>query len=220
MTSAATLSPWARSWGWRETSGQVDAQRQIARQQMDRDRALVEQCLNGSDGAWEELVRSHTRLVYGSCYRFIGRADDAQDLTQDVFIRVFRSLHTFDSTSGAFRTWLIRVTRNLLIDHYRKTRKDQALDPIEDQLYSLEQSGMGARADGSVAHREAREVLQRGLAKLSPDLREAVILRDLQEMEYKEIGSVLNIPEGTVKSRINRGRRELAKSLKAMGVRP
>ena len=79
---------------------------------------------------------------------------------------------------------------------------------------------MGARADGSVVHREAREVLQQGLAKLSPDLREAVILRDLQEMEYKEIGSALNIPEGTVKSRINRGRRELAKNLKAMGVRP
>ena len=220
MTSAATLSPWASSLEWGENPGQVDAQRQIARQQMDRDRALVEQCLNGSDGAWEELVRSHTRLVYGSCYRFTGRADDSSDLTQDVFIRVFRSLHTFDPGSGAFRTWLIRVTRNLLIDHYRKTRKDQALDPIEDQLYALEQSGVGSRADGSVVHREAKEVLQQGLAKLSPDLREAVILRDLQEMEYREIGNVLNIPEGTVKSRINRGRRELAKNLKAMGVQP
>ncbi len=220
MTSAATLSPWVRGWGWREVPGQPDAQRQLARQQMDRDRALVEQCLNGSDGAWEELVRSHTRLVYGSCYRFTGRADDSSDLTQEVFIRVFRSLHTYDPGSGAFRTWLVRVTRNLLIDHYRKTRKDQALDPIEDQLYSLEQSGVGARADGSVVHREAKEFLQQGLAKLSPDLREAVILRDLQEMEYKEIGQALNIPEGTVKSRINRGRRELARNLKAMGVRP
>ena len=76
-------------------------------------------------------MRCHTRLVYGSYYRFTGRADDARDLTQDVFIRVFRSLHTYDPGSGAFRTWLIRVTRNLLIDHYRKTKKDQALDPIE-----------------------------------------------------------------------------------------
>ncbi len=187
---------------------------------MDRDAALVDDCLQGGHGAWEELVRSHTRLVYGACYRFTGGAEDARDLTQEVFLRVFRSLHTYDPAFGGFRTWLLRLTRNLLIDHYRKTRKHQVLEPLEEQLPSLEEkSGLGGQADRTLLGREAGEILRATLLKLSPELREAVILRDLQEMEYKEIAQVLNIPEGTVKSRINRGRRELAKQLKAAGVR-
>lgn len=186
---------------------------------MDHDADLVERCLNGGGGAWEELVRSHTRLVYGACYRFTGRVDEAHDLTQEVFLRVFRSLHTYNPESGAFRTWLVRLTRNLLIDHYRKNKKHQAVDPIEDQLYALEEtSGIGGQADRLLRRREAQDALQSALSQLSPELREAVILRDFQEMEYREIGESLDIPEGTVKSRINRGRRELARRLRAMGV--
>lgn len=218
MTSEAILNPWDRCWG-REAA--PDAARQVARERMDRDRALVEHCLNGSDGAWEELLRSHTRLVYNACYRFTGRAEEARDLTQEVFLRVFRSLHTFDSSCGSFRTWLMRLSRNLLIDHYRKNRKHQVLDPLEEQICTLEQtSSPAARADSLLAGREAGELLQAALCRLSPELREAVILRDIQELEYKEIAQALNIPEGTVKSRINRGRRELARRLTAMGVRP
>jgi RNA polymerase sigma-70 factor (ECF subfamily) len=188
---------------------------------MDRDAVLVEQCLQGGDSAWEQLVRSHTGLVYGACYRFTGRSDDARDLTQDVFLRVFRSLHTYDGAAGSFRTWLVRLTRNLLIDHYRKTRKHQVLDPLEDQIDRLEETaGLGASADRKLSGREAGELLQGALQKLSPELREAVVLRDLQEMEYREIAQVLSVPEGTVKSRINRGRHELAKHLRAAGVTP
>ena len=186
---------------------------------MDLDAALVEHCLNGSDRAWEELVRSHTRLVYGACYRFTGRTDDARDLTQDVFLRVFRNLSAFDPAAGSFKTWLVRLTRNLLIDHYRKTRKHQALDSLEDQAFALEEkAGIGGQADRTLRSREASELLQAGLERLSPELREAVILRDLQQLEYREIGEVLKIPEGTVKSRINRGRRELARQLTALGA--
>jgi RNA polymerase sigma-70 factor (ECF subfamily) len=186
---------------------------------MERDRALVEQCLNGSDGAWEELVRSHSGLVYSSCYRFTGRSEEARDLTQEVFLRVFRSLHTYNPTAGAFRTWLVRLTRNLLIDNYRKTKKDQVLDALDDEAYHLEQTtGVASRADSLLRGREAGEMLQKALSKLSPELREAVILRDLQDLEYREIGEALDIPEGTVKSRINRGRRELARRLRAMGA--
>jgi RNA polymerase sigma-70 factor (ECF subfamily) len=142
-------------------------------------------------------------------------------LTQEVFLRVFRSLHTFDAASGGFRTWLIRLTRNLLIDHYRKTTKDQALDSLEDALPVLEaKQGLGGSAERLLRGREAGELLQAALRKLSPELREAVILRDLQEMEYKEIATALDVPEGTVKSRINRGRREMARQLRAMGVEP
>jgi RNA polymerase sigma-70 factor (ECF subfamily) len=188
---------------------------------MDQDAVLVERCLQGGDSAWEQLVRTHTRLVYGVCYRFTGRPEDARDLTQEVFLRVYRSLHTFNPASGAFRTWLIRLTRNLLIDDYRKMRKHQFLDPLDEQIERLEQAGgSGARADQGLTGRETEEALRAGLGKLSPELREAVVLRDLNEMEYREIALVLAVPEGTVKSRINRGRRELARHLRAAGVTP
>ena len=178
--------------------------------------SLVSRCLNGDEGAWEDLVRQHTRQVYGLCFRFTNSAQEAQDLTQDVFLRVFKTIKSFRSTEGSFHTWLARVTRNLLIDHYRRSRQERVTDSIEEQLPMLEQSGGAApvRPDQALAGLEASTILQQTLQKLSPDLREAVILRDLQEMEYREIASVLGIPEGTVKSRINRGRAELARLLR------
>jgi RNA polymerase sigma-70 factor (ECF subfamily) len=105
-----------------------------------------------------------------------------------------------------------------LIDHYRRTRQERLTDPIEDQIGVLEQKEHGgmasARPDRALAGREASEILQAALAKLSPELRETVILRDLQELEYREVAEVLKIPEGTVKSRLNRGRAELARLLR------
>jgi RNA polymerase sigma-70 factor (ECF subfamily) len=179
------------------------------------DHSLVSRCLGGDEAAWEELVRQHTRQVYGLCFRFTNSSQEAQDLTQEVFLRVFKTIKTFRSAEGSFGTWLARVTRNLLIDHYRRTRQQRVTDSIEDQLPVLEQVGTPAsRPDQALAGREASEILQATLQKLSPDLREAVILRDLQEMEYREIAEVLDIPEGTVKSRINRGRAELARLLR------
>ena len=217
MAAEAIAQPWGSIWeGTRTYSEPVD---NAAQQRMQRDRALVDQCLNGSDGAWEELVRSHSRLVYGACYRFTGRVDDANDMTQEVFLRVFRSLHTYQPKAGAFRTWLVRLTRNLLIDHSRKNKKDQALTPLDDAAYKLEQtSGVEARADSLTARREASDLVQQGLQLLSPELREAVILRDIQGLDYREIAEVLDVPDGTVKSRISRGRRELAQRIRALGV--
>ena len=188
----------------------------LVERSLDPAHSLVSRCLSGDEAAWEELVRQHTRHVYGLCYRFTGSGAEAQDLTQEVFLRVFRTLKTFRSAEGSFGTWLARVARNLLIDHYRRTRQERVTDPIEEQLTVLEEKGATAseRPDHAVAGREASEILQVALQKLSPDLREAVILRDLQEMEYREIAEVLGIPEGTVKSRINRGRAELARLLR------
>jgi RNA polymerase sigma-70 factor (ECF subfamily) len=194
----------------------VHGSRNLVENSLDPDFSLVSRCMRGDETAWEELVRLHTRKVYGLCYRFTGSGSEAQDLTQEVFLRVFRTLRTFRSTEGSFGTWLARVTRNLLIDHYRRTRQERVTDSIEEQLPMLEEAGAtaSARPDHGVAGREASEILQATLQKLSPDLREAVILRDLQEMEYREIADVLKIPEGTVKSRINRGRAELGRLLR------
>ena len=219
MMSEAAIDPWGTLW-WGADAGRL-AERRSAKLRMSLDAELVERCLNGDRGAWEQLVQSHTRLVYGACYRFTNQAEESRDLTQEVFLRVFRSLRTFDAQSGGFRTWLIRLTRNLLIDHYRRTKKHKVLDPLEEQIPVLEEKALvGGSSDRTLRSREAAEALQAGLQRLSPDLREAVILRDLQEMEYKEIAQVLRVPEGTVKSRINRGRTELARNLRAMGVRP
>jgi RNA polymerase sigma-70 factor (ECF subfamily) len=190
-----------------------------AKSSMDLDQQLVERCLAGEENAWEDLVKVHTRRVYSICYRFTASDHSAQDLTQDVFLRLFKSLKSYRVGEGSFTVWLSRLTRNLLIDHYRRTKLDRVTDSIEVQLPMLEEkTGGSTRADGILAGREASEVLQAGLQKLSPELREAVILRDLEELEYKEIAQVLNVPEGTVKSRLNRGRAELARVIRRTGA--
>ncbi len=182
---------------------------------LDSEVSLVERCLGGEQAAWEELVKLHTKRVYALCYRFTSKENEAQDLTQEVFLRVFKTLQSFRAGEGSLVVWLTRLTRNLLVDHYRRTKNQRVTDNIEDKLLVLEEkTGQHSRADGLLAAREAGEVLQAALQKLSPELREAVILRDLQEMEYREIARVLSVPEGTVKSRLNRGRAELVRVLR------
>jgi RNA polymerase sigma-70 factor (ECF subfamily) len=186
-----------------------------ANNRLDSDSQLIERCLCGEEAAWEDLVKVYTRRVYSICYRFVGREGEAQDLAQEVFLRVFKTLKSFRSNEGSFSVWLNRLTRNLLIDHYRRSKLERSTDSIEDQLRVLEETEQtSARADSMLAGREASEMLQAALQKLSPELRETIILRDIEELEYREIAQVLNVPEGTVKSRLNRGRAELARILR------
>lgn len=175
---------------------------------------LIARCLSGEQSAWEELVQAYTKRVYAICYRFTSSDSEAQDLTQEVFLRIFRTLGSFRAGEGSFTVWLTRLTRNLLVDHYRRTKQERVTDGIEEKLTILEEKTGQSRTDGMLAGREAGELLQAALQKLSPELREAVILRDLQEMEYREIAHALSVPEGTVKSRLNRGRAELARVLR------
>lgn len=181
------------------------------------DAELVRRCLAGDSAAWEDIVHSQTRRLYNLCYRFTGRREEAEDLTQEVFLRVFRTLNSYNPAQGPLGVWMHRVARNLLIDHYRATRKQRLAVPLDDALPHLEQKESGApRPDRALAQSEVSAAVQQALARLSPDLREAVILRDLQGLEYREISQVLEIPEGTVKSRINRGRAELGRLMKRL----
>jgi RNA polymerase sigma-70 factor (ECF subfamily) len=182
---------------------------------------LVRRCVAGDPAAWEEIVQRYHRRIYNICYRFAGSASDAQDLTQEVFIRMYRTLASYDVSKGAFTTWLTTMTRNLLVDHFRKTKQERMTDSL-DGANSEHEDAMplgeripdeGPAPDSGVQSRETREAVHLALGKLSPELREAVILRDLQDMDYREIAQVLKVPEGTVKSRINRGRAELARLL-------
>jgi len=182
---------------------------------------LVRRCISGDSVAWEEIVQRYHRRIYNICYRFAGASDDAQDLTQEVFIKMYRTLNTYDVGKGAFMTWVTTITRNLLVDHFRKTKQDRLTDSLDtppsehDDAQPLGEqiADLSRPPDVQVQSRETRETVHRALQKLSPELREAVILRDLQDMDYKEIATALKVPEGTVKSRINRGRAELARLL-------
>jgi len=182
---------------------------------------LVRRCVAGDAVAWDEIVQRYHRRIYNICYRFARSADDAQDLTQEVFIRMYRTLNSYDVGRGAFMTWVTTLTRNLLVDHFRKTKHDRLTDSLDttasDNPDAMTLSDRipdeGPAPDSGVQSRETRDAVHQALQKLSPELREAVILRYLQDMDYREIATVLKVPEGTVKSRINRGRAELARLL-------
>jgi RNA polymerase sigma-70 factor (ECF subfamily) len=183
--------------------------------------ALVRRCIAGDAVAWEEIVRQYNRRIYNICYRFTGSAENAEDLTQEVFVRMYRTLASYESGKGAFNTWVTTMARNLLVDHFRRSRQERMTDSLdaapaqdEDGLTLLDRMPDAAPSPEQRFHSREKQVqVHAALQKLSPELREAVILRDLQDMDYREIAQVLKVPEGTVKSRINRGRTELARLL-------
>lgn len=183
--------------------------------------ALVRRCVSGDAAAWQEIVQQYHRRIYNICYRFSGSADDAADLSQEVFIKMYRTLSTYDTTRASFMTWVTTVTRNLLVDHFRKGKYDRVTDSLdatpgnqEDGLTLAEQlEDKSASPETKLRSQETQKLVHEALKRLSPELREAVILRDLQDLDYKDIAKVLKVPEGTVKSRINRGRTELARLL-------
>jgi len=181
---------------------------------------VVRRCLSGDSPAWTELVRAHHRRVYALCYRFTGSGTDAEDLTQEVFLKIYANLTSFDVARGSLQVWITTLTRNLLVDHFRRTRNLRitgSLDEGWDETGELRPvdrlESAGPTQHDLATRRELEKMVQNALAQVSPELREAVILRDLQDMDYKEIAQVLSIPEGTVKSRISRGRAELARLL-------
>ena len=180
---------------------------------------LVRRCRAGDGAAWEEIVQTYSRRIYNLAYRFTSRSDAAEDLTQEVFVRVYRSLDQYDPKQGDLQNWLMRLARNLVIDDYRRRQRapqDTQAEDIEGHTYHLRAAGNTPQRE--MERQELGEQVQAAIDKLPPDLRTCVILRDIEELSYQEIVDLLKIPEGTVKSRINRGRIELAKILRRMRV--
>jgi len=177
--------------------------------------ALIRRCLGGDQLAWEAIVRQYRRKVFNVAYKFVGKHDEAEDLTQDIFLKIFKSLETFDRRAN-FQTWLISVSRNLCIDHYRSVRKERETIDRDVDTAELSAAAPGQSQIAALEQRDRVELLREALASLPKTLRTAVLMRDLQELSYHEIARELRLPEGTVKSRINRGRSELARQIKKL----
>ena len=177
--------------------------------------SLIEQCLAGDQVAWEQIVRQNWRKVFNVAYKFVGRHDEAEDLTQDIFLKIFKALKTFDRRAN-FQTWIISISRNLCIDHYRSVRKERQTIARDVDSNDLQPATTDRGPYAQAEHQDLRAQLRQALETLPITLRTAVVLRDLQELSYQEIADRLGLPEGTVKSRINRGRIELAHQLRRL----
>jgi RNA polymerase sigma-70 factor (ECF subfamily) len=177
--------------------------------------SLIEQCLSGDQAAWDAVVRQNWRKVFNVAYKFVGKHDQAEDLTQDIFLKIFKALATFDRRAN-FQTWIISISRNLCIDHYRSVRKERQTIAREVDAGDLQPVSSDRGPYAAAEHQDLRILLRQALHLLPATLRTAVVLRDLQELSYQEIAERLRLPEGTVKSRINRGRLELARQLKRL----
>jgi RNA polymerase sigma-70 factor, ECF subfamily len=214
---------------WQAAAGSHHLHDRVRERHLEADwQVVVRRCLDGDSLAWTELVKAHHRRIYALCYRFTGSSHDAEDLTQEVFLKVYGNLAAFDLAKGSFQTWITTLTRNLLVDHFRRTKQQRVTDSMDagwdggDEQQTVGRisdrlSDAGPTPHEQAARKELEKMVQQALTKVSPELREAVILRDLQDMDYKEIAQVLRIPEGTVKSRISRGRAELARLLERNG---
>ncbi|MFV0428643.1 MAG: RNA polymerase sigma factor SigE [Arachnia sp.] len=157
---------------------------------------------------WAELVRDHSQRVYRLAYRLTGNRHDAEDLTQDVFVRVFKSINTFKP--GTLEGWLHRITTNLFLDSARRRQRIRidALSSAPDHVWGTADSTEDLHLDGTLEPDVAQ-----ALGQLSPEQRVAVVLCDIEGLSYEEISEVLDVKLGTVRSRIARGRALLREDL-------
>jgi len=188
----------------------------VKQQFMEQEMELIEKCLQGSDEAWRGMIQSYAGFVRGCCYRFTGRWDETADLSQEVFLRLHQNLHTFDPDRGSFGVWLQRLVRNLLIDYYRACQKHNVLTSLSDDLLSslAEQPSSGDHPLHWLSRQASRQELEFALQELAAERRIIIILRDLEEMQFKEIAQVLKLHAGTVRTRYYRARRELSRQLR------
>ncbi len=180
---------------------------------------VIRRAQMGDAMAWETLVRWNAAWITRACGRWERSRTRAEDLTQDVFLRVFQNLHSYRGELAGFRVWLRRITRNLMIDDCRRHRMERctvSYDSASEQTQRAARSAASGETspEARLEKRERRAALRRALRGLGPDLREAIILRDVRGLTYQEISQLLEIPAGTAKSRVNRGRIKLVRMMR------
>jgi len=177
------------------------------------DADLVTRCQRGDDGAWSELVDRYGRKVYAIAWHFTYDRAEAEELTQDCFLKLWENLDRYEPTEASLLAWIAALSRNLCIDHYRKRRREKGFRFLsEEAVTSVLPAGDDPQADA--VRRERVRFLLEALADLPDELAEVVMLRDLDGLDYREIGDFLELPDGTVKSRLNRARIELARAIR------
>ena len=173
---------------------------------MDLD-AVIRECLEGSQSAWETLVNTFAKRIFNMAYQFSGSRQEAEDKTQEVFLKLYGALPRYDSGKN-FTAWLLTLAKNHLIDEYRRTKWEKTQRDDFDERVLAQTAGDGP--EQSLVEKEAKTLVWEGLNRLSADMRMVIILRDLQGKSYEEVAEILDLPLGTVKSRVNRARLQLA----------
>jgi RNA polymerase sigma-70 factor, ECF subfamily len=173
---------------------------------------LVARCRGGDDDAWRELVDRFGSKVYAISYHFTMKREDAEELSQEIFLKLFENLHRYD---GGFPliAWIVSLSRNLCIDRYRRRKREKSFRFVSDDAVApLLRSADDPAADA--LQKERTKILFSALAEIPEDLAEILVLRDLEGLAYDEIGRALSLPDGTVKSRLFRARAEVARHIR------
>ncbi len=175
---------------------------------------LLQRCRSGDSLAWEALVRLYQARVYGLALSYVRNSEEARDVAQEIFVRIYRKLSSFDDQE-TFLPWLLRVGRNVCIDHLRraKARGSSVNSPIEEDS---DWAAPGLSPEEEASSGETRRLVYAALERLSETNREMIILKEIQGLKLEEIASLLALPQGTVKSRSNRARTELARAVLAL----
>jgi RNA polymerase sigma-70 factor (ECF subfamily) len=172
---------------------------------------VIRDCLDGNQGAWRMLVDLYSKKIFNLAYQFTGSREEAEDLTQDIFVKLYGSLPKYDF-GRSFTAWFLTLARNHLIDSYRRTKwEKRQRDDFEDHASSIASSDDPERG---LTLDETKVILWEGLNRLPNEVRMAVILKEIQGKSYEETAEIMGLPVGTVKSRISRGRIQLAKLLR------
>jgi RNA polymerase sigma-70 factor (ECF subfamily) len=174
------------------------------------DAELVGRCQRGEDGAWAELVDRYGKKVYAIAYHLCYDRAEAEELTQDCFLKVWENLDRYEPSEASLLAWVAALSRNLCIDHYRKRRREKGFHFITDDAVAPLLAGTDDPQADAVRSQRVRLLLD-AIGELPDELAQVVLLRDLDGLDYREIGDFLSLPDGTVKSRLNRARIELAK---------
>lgn len=180
------------------------------------ERELLRKCRAGDWEAYEPIVRAYEGRLFGMALGLVHNREDARDLVQDSFVRAFKSLELYDS-ERPFLAWILSVCRNLCIDFLRRRRYGYSLDTDKDEK-PIQVPDPKASTDKSALSEETRNLVWEALGRLSDEHREVLVLKDMQDLEYGEIAHILNIPQGTVASRVYYARRALRETLESMGV--
>ena len=176
------------------------------------EKALVERCRQGEDEAWRELVDRFGQKIYSVAYHFTLKREDAEELAQEIFLRIFENLHRYDG-SFPLVAWIVSLSRNLCIDRYRRRKRERSFRFVQDDAVApLLMSHDDPAAE--TLQKERAKLLFSALAEIPEDLAEILVLRDLDGLAYEEIGQALSLPDGTVKSRLFRARAEVSRKIR------